>query len=325
MISHASQLARGPVIVSEVQRAGELAAELLGVRASRVAPIRHGNWSRAYLVVGNRVPYVLRLSKTGRNFQKDQWIARIALGSRVRVPQILRVGQCGGLYYSLAEWLPGRSLDSFGSLGLRLVVPRLLRVLDSLRDIVIEGTSGYGDWGAFGVAPHGSWQEYLVSAGRDEWDDAVQGWHEELAKFREALSRYEAAYRVMCNLSRFCPEVRHLIHGDLLNHNLVVTADFDIGLLDWGWSKFGDPLYDIARLCFWQYRFPRWRRVDIQSASQLHMLEKHVDISNFRERLACYQIHAGLLSQQHLARRGRWRVLYEVGERTLAVADAYDV
>ena len=64
------------------------------------------------------------------------------------------------------------------------------------------------------------------------------------------VAPFEEGYARLCELARWCPEDRHLIHDDLINRNVLVDGDRISAVLDWGSSKYGDFLYDIAKLVF---------------------------------------------------------------------------
>ena len=45
-----------------------------------------------------------------------------------------------------------------------------------------------------------------------------------------------------------CRTTRHVIHGDLLNRNILVDGERINAVLDWGNALYGDHLYDAAWL-----------------------------------------------------------------------------
>src|SRR5581483_8271453 len=117
----------------------------------------------------------------------------------------------------------------------------------------------------------------------------------------------------------FCPEHRHLIHSDLLHYNVLVEGTRITAVLDWGSSLYGDYLYDIAWLCFWQPWFPAWAAIDFRHEALRHYAAIRLDVPHFDERLRCYQFHIGLSAQAYCAFRGRWTDVADIARRTLAV------
>jgi hygromycin-B 4-O-kinase len=57
--------------------------------------------------------------------------------------------------------------------------------------------------------------------------------------------------RTIESLLPFCPEDRHLVHGDFGFDNVLVEDGHVTGVIDWQNARFGDGLYDVAWLDFW--------------------------------------------------------------------------
>jgi hygromycin-B 4-O-kinase len=133
------------------------------------------------------------------------------------------------------------------------------------------------------------------------------------------IELFEEAYERLLTLADRIPKERYLIHSDLLHYNVLVHADRVTGVLDWGCGMYGDFLYDLAWLCFWQPWYPAWQGIDFQAEATRHYAEIGLDVPHFEERLRCCQIHIGLAGQAYLAYAGNWTDLQETAQRTLDV------
>ena len=133
------------------------------------------------------------------------------------------------------------------------------------------------------------------------------------------MGPFEEAYRRLRALADYAPEERHLIHSDLLHYNVLVEADGVTGVLDWGCAMYGDLLYDLAWLCFWQPWYPAWRRIDFRAEATRHYTAIGLDVPDFEERLRCCQIHIGLAGQAYMAYAGNWTDLRDTAQHTLDV------
>jgi len=131
---------------------------------------------------------------------------------------------------------------------------------------------------------------------------------------------FDEAYRHLLALADHVSEERHLIHSDLLHFNVLVEADRITGVLDWGCGKYGDFLYDLAWLCFWQPWYPAWRGIDFRAEATQHYASMGFNVPNFYERLRCCEIHIGLDGQAYMAYAGNWSDLEAAAKRTLEVA-----
>ena len=93
---------------------------VLGEPITGVAPIRHGEWSRAFSFRHGDADYVIRFSAVEADFLKDQRIAGLR-SAGFRVPRIVAVGaaQAFGGFYAISERAPGGYLDELDAAGIR--------------------------------------------------------------------------------------------------------------------------------------------------------------------------------------------------------------
>jgi hygromycin-B 4-O-kinase len=293
----------------------------LGPGIGRISRIRHGNWSLAFLVDRHDRPLVVRFGASDEDFAKDVVVAGHAART-FPVPRLIETGRVFDGFYAISEYITGVHLDELDAHELRRVLPDLLANLDAVRRLDLAATVGFGDWSADGNARHPTWRSYLLDIAVDRPADRTYGWRRRLAASRFGTAVFDECVRRFEALVPDGPEDRSLVHGDLLNYNVLIQRDRVAGLLDWGWAKHGDFLYDIARLCFWACDYPRWQDVDFRAEARRHYTSVGVDVPGFDERLRCYQVHTGLLSQVHRAFRGEWAQFDAIGRRTLEVAGA---
>ena len=84
------------------------------------------------------------------------------------------------------------------------------------------------------------------------------------------------------------PNLHYLIHADYGGNNLMSDGKKITGVLDFGNSSYGDFLYDVAWLDFW------WNELDYKKEFYNYYAKKGVDLTDFEERILCYQLHMGL-------------------------------
>ena len=131
---------------------------------------------------------------------------------------------------------------------------------------------------------------------------------------------FEEALGHLRTLLDHCPEERHLIHGDLLNYNVLVADGRISAVIDWGCAMYGDFLYDPAWFAFWSPWYPEWQGIDFRREAARHYAAIDLEVVAFEERLRCCQIHIGLAAQAYNAFTGRWEELERTAARTLAIA-----
>jgi aminoglycoside phosphotransferase (APT) family kinase protein len=307
-------------LVWKVSEVRDFLGELLGVRIVRVRRVAYGNWSTAYYAstLGNE--YVLRLSRIREDFDKDAYAGSFR-HAHIPVPKTHLIGEIPYGYFAVSERMRGRYLDSLTGDELTQALPAIARLVWRISRVETSATSGYGVWAPDGNASFMSWQSYLADTVTNDNDSRIFGWQARLKVSDFAWKNFQQTVSYYLPLVSSCPETRHLIHGDLLNYNILLSGKDEVsGVMDWGWSKYGDPLYDLARLCFWAPTYKHWERIDLQAELQRAIRDTGLTQHRFATRMHCYKIHVGLISQQHLAFKRRWRRLELVSHRTRQLA-----
>lgn len=129
------------------------------------------------------------------------------------------------------------------------VLPCLMNVLDAIRGTDVTASRGYGIWAPDGAAPRRSWPEALLNISDDR--ARVAGWRKALETAPAAAAAFDIGYAKLRSLAGLLPGARHLIHGDLLNRNVLVRGSPVSAVLDWGNAMYGYWLYDAAWLIYW--------------------------------------------------------------------------
>lgn len=225
-----------------------------------------------------------------------------------------------GGFYAISERLFGEALDGLGPARMREALPSILETLDAIRAVDVSGSTGYGGWRAGGVGQHTRWRGALLDIQHDRPADRIHGWRSRLAESALGDRHFNQAFAQLTSLVERCPEARYLVHADLLNNNVLVAGDRVAAVLDWGCSMYGDFLYDLAWLTFWQPWYPAWRGIDLKQAAVRRYETIGLDVPQFEQRLRCYEIHIGLASQKYNAFKGRWANVESAAERTSLLA-----
>jgi hygromycin-B 4-O-kinase len=290
-------------------------ATFLATRFASVASVEHladGQWSRAFGFQAAHRQLVVRFGNQVEDYEKDLQAAAWAAPG-LPIPGVLEIGSALGGVYAVSERVSGTPVDGLEPHQYPAALDSLFDALEAIRQIDLPG-KGFGIWRApDGVASHRSWSQFLVAVGERD-DDRIRGWRERLSSDPKASAVFDLARRCLEQQVSVCPDLRGVIHGDLLAGNVLVDGDRISGIIDWGNSMAGDPLYDVAWLTFWAPWHPGLDP-DLVRA----LATERFDEPRLAERLSCYELHIALDGLQYQAFAERWDDLAETTARTLAL------
>jgi hygromycin-B 4-O-kinase len=286
--------------------AAQFLTQQFGGRASDIviAP-RQGEWSRAYFFRHDDADFVVRFARMSQNFEKDRAVGRYA-SRDLPIPRVTEIGDALGGSYAISERAFGSILETLGPADMGRVVPSLFRALDAMRHADVSGTTGYGPWMGDGDAEHPTWRDYLLSVQTDPPSSETHGWREKLAARPDDERTFDASCAQLRSLVPACPEIRHLVHSDLLYGNVLVAGDQISAVFDWGCTLIGDFLYDLAWFTFWAPWCPGIEAIDLRSEALRHFETIGLDVPDFDARLRAYEVHIGLAGQAYQALTERW-------------------
>ncbi|MBA2753376.1 MAG: aminoglycoside phosphotransferase family protein [Chloroflexia bacterium] len=312
---------RGDPVLVDAAGAGAFLAERFGDGVTGVASAGEGEWSKAFAFRHGGRDWVIRFGAIDEDFQKDRLAARFAAPD-LPIPALTEIGRAFAGHYAISERATGAFIDGLDGARMRATLPSLLAMLDAVREVPIlplggsGGPGGWGGWGTDGTAPYPTWRAALLDVANDR--DGT--WRERLAASPLGTGRFDEAFGHLDTLLGEASPERCLVHGDLLNRNLLVEGDRVSAVFDWGCGMYGDFLYDLAWFAFWQPWYPAWAGIDFRDAGQRHHEAIGLDVPGFDARFRACLIHIGLAGQAYNAWMGRFQNVEEIARRTMAVA-----
>src|SRR5205807_2481811 len=152
------------------------------------------------------------------------------------------------------------------------------------------------DWASEGGGAPSSWRQWLVASLEDRPGGRVSGWRARLEATPGIEEVFVSGERALRSFLPACPAVRHLVHADLLNRNVLVADDAARleAVFDWGCSVAGDFLYEVAWFTFWAPWHPALDALDFRRVIEEHYEAISLPVEHFGQRLACYELQISL-------------------------------
>jgi hygromycin-B 4-O-kinase len=131
----------------------------------------------------------------------------------------------------VSERAHGKPLDSLDGPSLRAALPSLLTALDTLRSIDVSGTRGYGILDTRPNRPRPDLGRR--AAGHQPGNAPGPRLAGRPRRFPVGVEPFDQAYARLQELTRDLPSKRHIIHGDLVNRNVLVQGPEITAVIDW--------------------------------------------------------------------------------------------
>ena len=180
------------------------------------------------------------------------------------------------------------------------ILPQIMETLDAIHHVDVHDTQGYGVFDYRGKGMSTSWHEFLGKVADEEVEQDYFGkWHHMFDDTFLERDVFEHIYQHMLRLLAFCPEERYLVQGSISLDNILAQDGKITAVLDWLDARYGDFVYDIARLDYWC----PW--LHVHERFQQFYQERQVLVPAYEERMLCYQCFMTLDGMRFYAKSGQ--------------------
>ncbi|WP_420642626.1 phosphotransferase family protein [Candidatus Leptofilum sp.] len=254
-----------------------------------LAPLGTGQIALVYSFRAGDQEFVIRFveSKMAHTLKKEVAVANLLQGSEVLLPPILHQGPFEAFYFAIALRAAGQPLDELNTEQYKLVLPDLIKMLDTIHQADLGNTQGYGFFDETAVGQSASWPDFLLKVGQEEEDGFYGHWHHLFEDSFLERPLFDQLYAEMQRLFSYLPTERWLVHGDYGYNNVLAEGEKVTAVLDWANAKFGDFLFDVAYLT-------TSATIDYVAAFQQFYRTHNREVPHFLERIRCYQCYISL-------------------------------
>ena len=297
------------------------AAAFLAARHSSgvedVEILRGGFWSAAFGYRADGRELVVRFGERRDWFEVDRAAMAFAAPD-LPVPEVLEIGDAFGGAYAISVRHHGRFLEDVRPDEAAVAGPAVVRTLDALRRVSAPPHASTA-WHDPGSSPDRlTWRRWLTDGLIDHPHRRVSGWRRLLAADEAVDQVFRAAERRVGELAKVCPERRDLVHGDLLNRNVLVADDGSqvTAVFSWKCSVRGDFLFDVAWCTFWGTWRPGVAAMDLWHRTANSSTLAREDLADAAIRHHCYELQIGASHLGWNAWCGKAEELRAVAART---------
>ena len=313
-----------PEFISAEQATAFLAHHFKTDAPVPVTLIGEGAWSRCFGFRHDGADLAVRFGKHLEDFRKDALAAAYA-SPDLPVPAVLAVGPAFDGYYAISQRAYGVPLESVSPDEWRHIVPSVIATLEAMRTANITATTGFGGWDAEGRGSHATWSSHLLAVAEHSPEHRTYGWRDRLAAVPDGEDAFVWGMEKLAAVVR--DDIpRSLTHCDLINRNVLVDGGRITAVFDWGCSRYGDHLYDLAWFEFWAPWLPNLDVRALRAGLEERWRVAGYMPADLEQRLMACHLHIGLdhlgynafVGDQAtlLATAERMRALVAEGERT---------
>jgi len=264
----------------------------------------------------------VRFGEIREGFEMDRMAMAFA-GPDLPVPTVLEIGDAFGGAYAISVRHYGRFLEDVDPAEAAVAGPAIARTLAALRAVPAEPGAPPEWYGADAPADPSTWRRWLTDGLVDDPRQRVSGWRKTLAADAGLDRLFRTCEARIGELLDACPERRDLVHGDLLNRNVLIAEDASrvTAVYSWKCSVRGDFLFDVAWCTFWCAWHPGIAAADIWTTTLDSPDLTQEALKDAAVRHHCYELQIGASHLGWHAWTGDHDALGAVAARTEAILD----
>jgi len=252
--------------------------------ASDMTPLSGGLVSQTFSFQSGESKYIFQIGGKRSDYDKQLYISKRYHGA-FPVREVLGVYASTydeGVAYCISRFIKGRKLFDLSDRERRELTLPLLEALSSMSEADIPADGGYGRFDANGYARYKTWNDFITVI----YNDSICDWSSlSLKGFSDTIVR-KAIEELKNNIACIHLDKPCLVNGDLGSYNVIASEGRITGFIDCGSALYGDSLYAIANLLFWNE--------DKLQDLITEVRQRFIDDESIKQKLFCYVLRIGL-------------------------------
>ena len=212
-----------------------------------LTPLSGGLVSQTFSFQCRDKKYIFQLGDKYDDYEKQLFISK-KYGNVIPVRNVISVHETkDGIAYCFSHYIKGDKLFDLSDQERREIVIPVLDALSKMSEVEIPPSAGYGRFDSNGYAPYKTWNDFISVI----YNNRVFDWSALALKgFSDTVAR-KAIAALQKNIHNTKFDSSYLVNGDAGSYNIIALNGHITGLIDCGSALYGDPLYCIAHLLYW--------------------------------------------------------------------------
>ena len=203
--------------------------------------------SQTYSFCNNGEKYIFQVGGKTESYRKELYISK-QYRDLLPIREMVDVRETSdGIAYCISRYIEGNKLFDLKDSERREIVDPVLDAITQMTRISIAPEKGYGRFDATGYARYTSWTDFVSVI----YNKNVYDWSGLVQKDFDYTAIRKATDEIRENIDCVSIDNACFGHGDLGSYNIIVSDMRVTGFIDSHLAFYGDPLYDIANLLFW--------------------------------------------------------------------------
>ena len=212
-------------------------------QAVNIHKMKEGLVSQTYYFENIDTSLVFQISKDMEGYKKENYVFQ-TFSNKIPVKNILNIDKYqDNIYFCISEYIDAKRLHDLSENEMNNNIIYIMNILKLLQNIDIDHDKGFGYFNSKGNAPYNTWNDFIQAV----FNKKNYNWNLFSKRTNEIVNN------VLNEIKKYCyilDNRKSLVHGDFGSYNVLIDKK-KIYLIDWGLGLYGDPLYEIANIIFW--------------------------------------------------------------------------
>lgn len=212
-----------------------------------LAPLSGGLVSQTYSFSCGEEKYIFQIGGDFDDYKKQLYIGK-KYRKYIPVREVLDIFQTEKkVAYCFSKYIAGKKLFDLTENERNKLTKSIMNVLFGINQASLPDDAYWGRFDFNGNAPYKTWIDFISLI----YNEEICNWSGLKDKGSCFTLIEEAIKELKDKIDYLQCEEKCLLHGDIGSYNLIAYNESITGVIDCGYALYGDPLYEMANILFW--------------------------------------------------------------------------